>query len=99
MLERIVWILAGLLILVVGFFFLAAAVVAGLIVAAIVMARLWWLRRRLEREADAQFIHTEYRVVEREALPADVAGPQNDGAAGTKSDADGDPGPRKNGLR
>ena len=96
MLERIIWILAGLLILVVGFFFLAAAIVAGLVIAAIMMARLWWLRRRLQREADAQFIHTEYRVVERELLPVD---PRPDTAAGQRGDAEHEPGPGKDAPR
>lgn len=64
--ERIVYALLLLAVLVLGFFFLVAALVAGAILAAIVLARLWWLKRRLKQAADAEYITTEYTVIERE---------------------------------
>jgi len=64
--ERIAYGIVGIAVLVLGFFFLAAALVAGAILAAILLARFWWLRRRLRKEAESQFITTEYTVVERE---------------------------------
>ena len=72
LLERIVYGLLLVAVMVLGFFFLAAALVAGAILAAVVLARLWWLKRKLEKSAakdDA--ITTEYTVVERERISAE----------------------------
>ena len=66
--ERIVYgaLLAALLVL--GFFFLVAALIAGAILAGVFVARFWWLKRKLAKAAQAEFITTEYTVVEREQL-------------------------------
>ena len=70
LLERIVYAILGLTLVVLGFFFLAAALAAGAILAVVVLARLWWIRRRLRRAEEERFITTEYSVVERERPPA-----------------------------
>jgi hypothetical protein len=66
--ERIVYgtLLAAVLVL--GFFFLVAALITGAILASLILARLWWLKRKLAKAAEAEFITTEYTVVEREQL-------------------------------
>lgn len=69
LLERIVYTILALALVVLGFFFLAAAIVAGAILAAVVLVRLWWLKRQLKKAADREFVTTEYTVVEREVLP------------------------------
>ena len=68
LLERIVYAILALALVVLGFFFLAAAVVAGAILAGVVLLRLWWLKRQLKKAADNEFVTTEYTVIEREAL-------------------------------
>ena len=83
MLERLVWIIVGLLVFVVGFFFLAAAVVAGLVIATVVLIRLWWLKRKLAQAADSEVITTEYTVVERELLPTESERGRDDGSPRT----------------
>ena len=72
LIERIAYALLAVAVIVLGFFFLAAAVVAGAILAAVILIRLWWLRRRLRKEAEREFITTQYTVVERdESAPRD----------------------------
>lgn len=75
LLERIVYAILALALVVLGFFFLAAAVVAGAILAGVVLLRLWWLKRRLKKAADSEFVTTEYTVIERETLSDSPAGP------------------------
>jgi len=74
--ERLVYgaLLAAVLVL--GFFFLVAALIAGAILAGLILARLWWLKRRLAKSAEAEFITTEYTVVEREQPVAPRLPPQ-----------------------
>ena len=67
--ERILYGILLLALLVLGFFFLAAALVAGAVLAGVLLLRFWWLKRKLKKAADAEFITTEYKVVERE-MPA-----------------------------
>jgi hypothetical protein len=69
--ERILYGALLLVILVLGFFFLVAALIAGAVLAGVMLLRYWWLQRKLEKQADAEFITTDYTVVEREkpALP------------------------------
>jgi predicted lipid-binding transport protein (Tim44 family) len=69
-LERIVFGVLLVAVLVLGFFFLVAALIAGAILAAILMARLWWLRRKHAQAAQDEFITTEYHVVGHEQLHA-----------------------------
>ena len=70
LLERIVYGIVLLALLVLGFFFLAAALVAGAVLAGVLLLRFWWLKRKLKKAADAEFITTEYKVVERETPAA-----------------------------
>lgn len=70
LLERIAYGFLAVAVVILGFFFLAAAIVAGAILAAVIVLRFWWLKRKLAKEADRQFIKTEYTVVEREASAA-----------------------------
>jgi predicted PurR-regulated permease PerM len=76
LLERIVYGILLLAVLVFAFFFLVAALIAGAILAGVVLLRLWWLKRRLKKAADAEFITTDYTVVEREPPPAPRLPPQ-----------------------
>jgi len=68
LLERIVYAILAVALIVLGFFFLAAAVVAGAILAGVILLRLWWLKRKLKKAADNEFVTTEYTVIEREPL-------------------------------
>ena len=70
LLERFLFGIAALAVLVLGFFFLAAALVAGALLAGAILLRYWWISRRLRKAADAGIITTEYTVIEREAPPA-----------------------------
>ncbi len=65
LLERIVYGILLLAVLVLGFFFLVSALIAGAILAGVVLLRFWWLKRKLKKAADAEFITTDYTVVER----------------------------------
>ena len=86
LLERIVLGVAAVIILVTAFFFLAAAILVGAVLAAVLIARIWWVRRKIAKAAEAEFISTEYRVVEREWEP----GGRLPGASGGERHADGD---------
>ena len=76
LLERIVFAVLLLAVLVLGFFFLVAALIAGAALAGALLLRFWWLKRRLKRAADAEFITTDYTVVEREQPVAPRLPPQ-----------------------
>lgn len=71
--ERILYGVLLLAVLALGFFFLVAALIAGAIVAGGILLRLWWIRRGRARAEKAEFITTEYSVIERE--PRDPAQP------------------------
>jgi predicted lipid-binding transport protein (Tim44 family) len=66
LLERIVYGILLLAVLALGFFFLVAALIAGAILAGVILLRFWWLKRKLAKEADREFIKTEYTVIQRE---------------------------------
>ena len=66
---RIVVAAAALALVVLGFFFLAAALIAGAMLAAVILIRLWWLQRRIRKAEEAQYLTTEYTVVDRERPP------------------------------
>jgi hypothetical protein len=68
LLERIVYGILLVAVLVLGFFFLVAALIAGAILASMALARFWWVKRKSKQAADEEFITTEYSVVERERL-------------------------------
>ena len=67
LLERILYTILALALIVLGFFFLAAALVAGGILAAVILIRFWWIQRKLRTAAEEEFVAAEYTVVERES--------------------------------
>jgi len=64
-LERVLYAIGGVAVIVVGFFFLTVAIVVGAILALIIVARLWWLSRQLKRARNRNVMEGEYEVVER----------------------------------
>ena len=66
---RIALAAAALALVVLGFFFLAAALIAGAMLAAVILIRSWWLQRKIRKEEEAQYLTTEYTVVDRERSP------------------------------
>lgn len=64
LLERIVFFVLGLIVLVAAFFFVGIALIAGGILAVVILLRLWWLKRKLRSAADEGVVEGEYRVVE-----------------------------------
>lgn len=63
--ERILYALLGVTILVLAFFFLTVALAAGALLAAIIAVRWWWLARKLRQRADQGTFEGEYTVVEK----------------------------------
>jgi len=64
LLERIVFSVLGLVVLVAAFFFIGIALVAGALLAGVILIRWWWLQRKLRREAADTWVEGEYTVVE-----------------------------------
>ncbi|MDP2397439.1 MAG: hypothetical protein Q8M53_03660 [Burkholderiales bacterium] len=64
LLERIVFFVLGLIVLIAAFFFIGIALIAGAIVAAVFLIRWWWLQRKLRRETGKTWVEGEYTVVE-----------------------------------
>ena len=64
LLERIVFFVLGLVVLIAAFFFIGVALIAGAIVAGVFLIRWWWLQRKLRRETDQTWVEGEYTVVE-----------------------------------
>lgn len=64
-LERVLYALLGLTVLVLAFFFLTVALVAGALLAAVIAVRWWWLARKLRQRADEGTLEGEYTVVEQ----------------------------------
>jgi len=64
LLERIVFFVLGLVVLVAAFFFIGIALVAGAILAGVILIRWWWLRRKLRRATADTWVEGEYTVVE-----------------------------------
>lgn len=64
LLERIVFFVLGLIVLVAAFFFIGIALVAGAILAGVFLLRLWWLKRKLRNAAEDGVVEGEYTVVE-----------------------------------
>ena len=64
LLERIVFFVLGLVVLVAAFFFIGIALIAGAILAGVILIRFWWLKRKLQRAQQDSFVEGEYTVVE-----------------------------------
>lgn len=64
-LERVLYAVGGVAVIVIGFFFVTVAIVVGAILALVIVARLWWLSRKLERARNRNVVEGEYEVVER----------------------------------
>ena len=64
-LERALYAIGGVAVIVIGFFFLTVALIAGALLALVVVARLWWLSRKLQRAQRRNVVEGEYEVVER----------------------------------
>lgn len=64
-LERVLYAIGGLAVVVVGFFFLTVAIVVGAILALVIIVRLWWLSRQIRKARDRNLMEGEYEVVER----------------------------------
>lgn len=64
LIERIIFFVLGLVVLVAAFFFIGIALIAGAILAGVILLRFWWLQRKLRKASDASFVDGEYRVVE-----------------------------------
>lgn len=64
LLERIVFFVLGLVVLVAAFFFIGIALIAGVILAGVILLRFWWIARKLRRAQQESFVDGEYRVVE-----------------------------------
>ena len=64
-LERVLYAIGGVAVVMIGFFFLTVALVAGALLALVIVARLWWLSRKLQRARNRNVVEGEYEVVER----------------------------------
>jgi len=64
LLERIVFSVLGLVVLVAAFFFIGIALIAGAILAGVILLRWWWIKRKLRQAEAESFVEGEYRVVE-----------------------------------
>ena len=64
LIERIVFFVLGLVVLVAAFFFIGIALIAGAILAVVILLRFWWFKRKLRRTNKESYVEGEYRVVE-----------------------------------
>jgi hypothetical protein len=64
-LERVLYAIGGVAVVMIGFFFLTVALVVGALLALIIVARLWWLSRKLQKARNRNVMEGEYEVVER----------------------------------
>ena len=64
LIERIIFFVLGLVILVAAFFFIGIALIAAAILAGVVLLRWWWIQRKLRKAGKDSFVEGEYRVVE-----------------------------------
>ena len=64
-LERVLYAIGGLAVILIGFFFITVAFFVGALLALVIIARLWWISRKLRRARDRNVVEGEYEVVER----------------------------------
>lgn len=64
LIERIVFFILGLAVLVAAFFFIGIALIAGAILAGVILLRFWWIKRKLRQTREDSYVEGEYRVVE-----------------------------------
>ncbi len=64
LIERIVFFVLGLVVLVAAFFFIGIALIAGAILAGVILLRFWWIKRKLRQTHEESYVEGEYRVVE-----------------------------------
>jgi hypothetical protein len=64
-LERVLYAVGGLAVIVIGFFFLTVALIVGALLALVIVARVWWISRKLQRARRRNIVEGEYEVVER----------------------------------
>lgn len=64
LIERIVFFVLGLMVLVAAFFFIGIALIAGAILAVVILLRFWWIKRKLRQAHEETYVEGEYRVVE-----------------------------------
>ncbi len=64
LIERILFFVLGLVVLVAAFFFIGIALIAGAILAGVIFLRFWWIKRKLRQTREDSYVEGEYRVVE-----------------------------------
>ena len=64
LIERIVFFVLGLTVLIAAFFFIGIALIAGAILAGVILLRFWWIKRKLRQTHEETYVEGEYRVVE-----------------------------------
>ncbi len=64
LIERIIFFVLGLVVLVAAFFFIGIALIAGAILAGVILLRFWWIKRKLRQAHQDSYVDGEYRVVE-----------------------------------
>jgi len=64
LIERIIFFVLGLVVLVAAFFFIGIALIAGAILASVILLRFWWIKRKLRQAHKDSYVEGEYRVVE-----------------------------------
>lgn len=66
LLERVIYAIGAIVVIVIGFFFVTVAFFVGALLALAIVARLWWLSRKLKQAQNRNVVEGEYEVVERD---------------------------------